>query len=210
MLENPNNPENKFIRYQYAESRLEPIWDSLVSILKDPENVIPRLEEYTFKNSSAEKAKKGVTQCEKQLDILKEQRSRISTVFVYKGIPEKEYKKSLSECNSKIEEVESQKFKFEQMLVKREESKDRNKIIQDLYEKIKTRLDNLSYEDKQYILKLFVERINLFHKRNYAEVFFRFPCSTHIDEDKHTKNVSQENTKLVLSIKTLSLYNSKK
>ena len=88
MLENANNPANKFIRYQYSETRLEPIWECLTSILKDPENVIPRLEEYTFKNSNTNKAQEGIVQCEKQIHTLKEQRTRISKAYVYKGTTE--------------------------------------------------------------------------------------------------------------------------
>ena len=48
-----NNPEG-----QCAESRLIPIWDTLVAILSDPKNVISQLEEYTFKTSSVVKVKK--------------------------------------------------------------------------------------------------------------------------------------------------------
>lgn len=205
MLENLNNPNNKFIRYQYAETRLEPIWECLISILKDPENVIPRLEEYTFKNSNAKKAKDKIIQCEKQIEMMKSQRSRISTAFMYQGIPEKEYKKNLNECNKRIEEFENQKSKFEQMLVKRDEREDRSFILKNLYQKIKVRLESASYEDKQYILRLFVERINLFHKQNYAEVFFRFPSSVRVASDKHVNVVSQqEDMKLILHVKTLS------
>ncbi|MFA7302456.1 MAG: hypothetical protein WC030_01790 [Candidatus Paceibacterota bacterium] len=205
MLENANNPENKFVRYQYAETRLEPIWECLISILEDPENVIPKLEEYTFKNSNAEKAKDKIAQCEKQIQTLKEQRARISTAFMYKGLSEEEYKRNLDECATRIEEFENQKAKFEQMLVKREERKDRNDVLKKLYQKIRTRLKNASYEDKQYILRLFVERINLFHKQNYAEVFFRFPVSTRVDKDERIMSVSQrDDMRLIIHVKTLS------
>lgn len=205
MLENANNPENKFVRYQYAETRLEPIWECLISILEDPENVIPKLEEYTFKNSNAEKAKEKITQCEKQIETLKEQRARVSTAFMYKGLSEEEYKNNLDECATRIEEFENQKSKFEQMLVKREERKDRNEVLKKLYQKIKVRLNNASYEDRQYILRLFVERINLFHKQNYAEVFFRFPTSTRVVESEGVMPVSQkDDLRLILHVKTLS------
>ncbi|MFA5736697.1 MAG: hypothetical protein WC893_00830 [Candidatus Paceibacterota bacterium] len=205
MLENANNPENKFVRYQYAETRLEPIWECLVSILKDPENVIPKLEEYTFKNSSAEKANEKIAQCEKQIKSLLEQRARITRAFMFKSLPEKECEQHLKECNENIEAMENQKAKFEQVLIKRDERKDRGVVLKKLYEQIKTRLENVSYEDKQYILRLFIERINLFPKKNYAEVFFRFPVSTRVMSDKHIEPVSQQdNMRLILHIKTLS------
>lgn len=205
MLENANNPENKFVRYQYAETRLEPIWECLVSILKDPENVIPKLEEYTFKNSNADKAKEKIAQCEKQIQSLLEQRARITRAFMFKGLPEEECEAHLKECNESIESAENQKAKFEQLLVKREERKDRSVILQKLYKQIKTRLENVSYEDKQYILRLFIERINLFPKRNYAEVFFRFPIATRITDNERVEAVSQQDSmRLILHIKTLS------
>ena len=67
-----------------------------------------------------------------------------------------------------MEEVENQKAKFEQMLVKRQDRKDRNDVLKELYQKIKVRLNTANYSDQQYILRLFIERINLFHKQNYA------------------------------------------
>lgn len=205
MLENANNPENKFVRYQYAETRLEPIWECLVSILEDPENVIPKLEEYTFKNSDSDKAKEKIAQCEKQIQSLLEQRARITRAFMFKSLPEAECEAHLKECNESIESMENQKAKFEQLLIKREERKDRGAVLKKLYQQIKTRLENVSYEDKQYILRLFIERINLFPKKNYAEVFFRFPIGTRVIDDERIEPVSQQDSmRLILHIKTLS------
>ncbi len=197
--------ENNSIRVQYAETRLEPIWDSLVSILKDPVHVIPQLEEYTFKSANETKARGKIYQCEKQIESILSQRSRIVRVFTDGGIYEKDYKEQLDDCNARILEYQNQKTKYEQMLVKRDERKDRDEILKKLYKQIKVRLENASYEDKQYILRLFVERINLFHKQNYAEVFFRFPASTDVKPSETSKVVSQPNDlRLVLHVKTLS------
>ncbi len=197
--------ENNSIRVQYAETRLEPIWDCLVSILKDPQNVIPKLEEYTFKSANSEKARERIFNCEKQIESITRQRARVVRVFLDGGIFQKDYKEQLDECNARILDYQNQKTKYEQMLVKRDERKDRDQILKGLYGKIKARLENTTYEDKQYILRLFVERINLFHKQNYAEVFFSFPSSTLVTPNEVSKVVSQPNDlKLVLHVKTLS------
>lgn len=197
--------ENKSIRVQYAETRLEPIWNCLVSILKDPENVIPPLEEYTFKSANASKAREKILQCEVQIEHITGQRGRVVRVFMDGGIDESEYKVQLNDCNSRILEYQNQKVKFQQMLVKREERTDRDEVLKKLYTQVKARLETANYDDKQFILRLFVERINLFHLQNYAEVFFRFPASVNMKHDENTKVVSQPtDLRLVLHVKTLS------
>ncbi len=204
MLQNADK-ENKFTRVQYAETRLEPIWECLVAILKDPDNVIPRLEEYTFKSANEGKALEKIKLCDKQLASLQNQRTRIVRAFIDGGLQEKEYEGQLAECVSRILESQRQKAKFQQLLVKREERKDRGEVLKALYTKIQARLENPSYEDKKYILQLFVERINLFHKHNYAEVFFRFPASIDLKQAGDARVVSQKDeVRLVLHVKTLS------
>lgn len=195
----------KFVRVQYAETRLEPIWDALVAILKDPANVIPKLEEYTFKNANAQKAQEKIRLCEKQIEALERQRARVVQVFMDGAIYEKEYKEHLDDCNSRILSYQNQKTKYQQILVKREERHDRDEILKKLYKKIQDRLDNPTYEDKQYIVHLFIERINLFHRYNYAEVFFRFPVSLNVKTSEDVKvAIKPDDLRLVLHVKTLS------
>jgi len=204
MFQKRDNLED-FVRVQYAETRLEPIWECLVSILQDPENVIPKLEEYTFKSATEQKAREKIRVCEKHIEAIESQRARVVQVYVDGGIYEKDYKMQLDDCNMRILQYQNQKQKYQQRLVKREERKDRNEILKKLYSKIKHRLENPSYEDKQYILHLFIERINLFHRENYAEVFFRFPTSFNVKHREGINVVSQPNDlHLVLHIKTLS------
>jgi chromosome segregation ATPase len=196
--------KNKENRVQYAESRLDPIWNCLCEILKDPENVVPRLEDYTFKSAGIQDANKRIKEAEEQIESYKKKRSRVSLVFTNGGFTEKEYNRELSECNSRIAEFEQQISKYRQLLVKHDERKDRNEILKGLYEKVKTRLENASYEDKQFILHLFIERINLFHKSNYCEVFFRFPSSINVRLNSVTKTSKESDMYLVLHVKTLS------
>jgi hypothetical protein len=204
MFQKRENKED-FTRVQYSETRLEPIWDCLVSILKDPCNVIPKLEEYTFKSDTEKNAREKIQQSDKQIESIESQRIRIVTAFVDGGLEEKDYKEQLNECNSRISQHQNQKKKWEQMLVKREVRKDRNEILNGLYEKIKQRLETADYDDKRYILHLFVERINLFHKNNYAEVFFKFPTSTNVKLDEGINVIShQDDLHLILHVKTLS------
>jgi hydroxypyruvate isomerase len=69
---------------------------------------------------------------------------------------------------------------------------------------LKTRLTELDYAGQQYILRLFVERITLFHKQGYAEVVFKFPTHTALPSDIPV-SVSQGNQmRLVLHVKILT------
>jgi chromosome segregation ATPase len=204
MSENLLTTKEKAIRIQYAETRLEqPIWDCLCSILKDPENVIPKLEEYTFK-SAVVNPHKRIAEAEEQIKLYTRKRGRISLAFTNGGFTEKEYQHELSNCNSRIAEFTQQIAKFRQLLVKQTERKDRDEILRNLYQKVKARLENASYEDKQFIVHLFIERINLFHKSNYAEVVFRFPATTNVMLNSVNKISKENDLYLVLHVKTLS------
>lgn len=203
MSGNQITTKEKEIRVQYAETRLEPIWECLCSILKDPENVIPKLEEYTFK-SAVINPNKRIVEVEEQIKLYTRKRSRISLAFTNGGFTEKEYQHELNICNSRIAEFIQQIAKFRQLLVKQTERKDRDEILRNLYQKVKTRLENASYEDKQFIVHLFIERINLFYKNNYAEVVFKFPATTNVVLNSVDRVSKENDLYLVLHVKTLS------
>jgi site-specific DNA recombinase len=189
---------------QCAETRLIPIWETLVGILSDPKNVIPKLEEYTFKNSNEERTRKKIIELEKQIETTKEQRVRIARAYADMGISEEEYELLMKEKTGREKELVIEKQKLAQTLLKKKEQANRNVVIAQLYEKLKAKLGNVDYEGKQYILRLFVERIVLYQKQGYAEVVFKFPTYSAVP-DTVPASVSLENQmRLVLHVKILS------
>jgi site-specific DNA recombinase len=199
----PTNAQNG-LEGQCAETRLIPVWDTLLGILNDPKNVIPKLEEYTFKNSNEATTLKKIEGIEKQMQTNKEIRVRIARVYTDMGMEKEEYETLMKEARARDKELTIERQKLSQTLLKKKEQVNRNVIISQLYEKLKTRLTELDYAGQQYILRLFVERITLFHKQGYAEVVFKFPTHTALPSDIPV-SVSQGNQmRLVLHVKILT------
>lgn len=189
---------------QCAETRLITIWDTLVSILKDPANTIPQLEEYTFKNSNEAQTVKKIAELDKQLVTINEQQVRIVRAYTDLGIEQDEYESMIKEKRSRQKELEIQKQKLSQTLLKKQEQHNRNEVITQLFEKLKSKLDTVTYEQQQYILRLFVERITLKHKENFAEVVFKFPISTTVSTIAPTDITTDGQMRLVVHVKVLS------
>lgn len=189
---------------QCAESRLIPIWNTLVDILSDPKNTIPKLEEYTFKNSNEAKTRKQIVDVEKQLETIHEEQVRIVEVYTGMQMSKEMYESKMKASRSRQKELEIQKQKLSQSLLKNKERLDRDKIIKNQFRELKEKLKHMSYEDQQYILRLFVERITLHHKSNYAEVVFKFPIKTSIPFDVPTPVSFGNQMRLVLHVKIKS------
>jgi site-specific DNA recombinase len=185
---------------QCAESRLLPIWDTLVSILKDPGNTIPQLEEYTFKNSNEVRTRKKIDELDKQIETVKEQQKRIVVAYTDMAIEQHNYELQMKEKRARQKELEVQRQKLSQTLLKKKEQKNRNEVIAKLFEKLQTKLDTVTYEQRQYILRLFVERITVFHKQNYVEVVFKFPTKTVVPNDVPAEISGDGQMRLVLHV----------
>lgn len=194
-----SNPEG-----QCAETRLIPIWDTLVAILKDPKNVIPQLEEYTFKTSNEARVKKHLAELEKQFQVLQTKRERIQEVYLEAQMDKDDYNERMKQVRKDEKDLTIQKQKLSQLLLKNNEQNDRNKIIMSLYRKLQDRLDTLTYEQQQYILRLFVEKITLHHKKGYAEVAFKFPVNTEVPSTAPASVTEGKHMRLVLHVKILS------
>jgi site-specific DNA recombinase len=193
------NPEG-----QCAESRLMPIWDTLLAILSDPKNVLPQLEDYTFKTSDEAKVKKELAQLEKQFETLGTKKQRIQEVYLDAQLDKDDYTNRMKQVRKDEKDLTIKKQKLSQMLLKKTEQKDRDKIIKSLYAKLQTKLHHLSYEEQQYILRLFVEKITLYHKKGYAEVAFKFPLNTKVPTSAPASVTEGKHMRLVLHVKILS------
>lgn len=194
-----NNPEG-----QCAETRLIPIWNTLVAILSNPQNVIPQLEEYTFKRSNENKVKRQLSDLDKQLEVLRTKRLRIQDVYINAQMDKDDYNSRMKQVRKEEKDITVQKQKLSQTLLKKYEQKDRDSIIKGLYAKLKDRLSNLSYEEQQYILRLFIEKITLYHRKGYAEVVFKFPTNTTVPESVPASVTEGKHMRLVLHVKILS------
>lgn len=160
---------------QCAESRLEPIWDCLKSILEDPDKVIPALEQYSSRNSDTENTKKKITHAEKVLTSIDTKRKKLTKVFIDADMNEREYNYRLTEIKKETARVKEELEKLNQLIVSKEDEGARPQILGELFAQIKDRLKDATYADKQYIINLFIEKITLHTRSNHADIIFRFP-----------------------------------
>lgn len=188
---------------QYAESRLEPIWETLVDILKNPKNLREPLERYSFKVVDADSIKLKQTRNNDKIKDLDSKLRKLAVLFVNnESVDLAEFKKMESQYGIEKEKLINENLKLEQSFLTKKDTKNREVVLEELYEKIKDKLDNVSYEDKKYIIHLFIERITLHAKSNYVEVIFKFPTTTVISNT--SLDVSQPNMPLFLTVKTYS------
>jgi len=188
---------------QYAESRLEPIWETLVDILKNPKNLREPLERYSFKVVDADSIKIKQTRNNDKIKDLDSKLKKLAVLFVNnESVELADFKKMESEYSNEKDKLINDNLKLGQSLLTKKDTKNREVVLEELYEKIKDKLDNVSYEDKKYTIHLFIERITLHAKSNYAEVIFKFPTTTVISNT--TLDVSQPHMPLFLNVKTYS------
>jgi len=189
---------------QYGETRLEPIWESLKDILKNPKNVYKPLERYIYKEQDPTTIHSRLEEIDKELMVIREKQKRVAELYIDNQIDKKQHESYSSEYKLEEQKLGDESTKLRQTLLTKKEKSDREVAIRNAYEQIKDRLDTVSYEEKTQIIRFFIERITLYAKDNYAEVVFRFPQTT---ETKSVKLVSQQPTDffpLILNIKTMS------
>lgn len=188
---------------QYAESRLEPIWETLVDILKNPKNLREPLERYSFKVVNNDSIKLKQTRNNDKIKDIDSKLKKIAMLFINnESVDLADFKRMESEYSSEKEKLINENLKLEQSLLTKKDTRNREVVLEELYEKVKDKLDNVSYEDKKYVIHLFIERITLHARSNYAEVIFKFPTTTVISNT--SLDVSQPNMPLFLNVKTYS------
>lgn len=190
----------------YSEIRLEPIWECLKEVLKNPKNMFDPLEKYIYRDEKPENVKERLEEIDKEIASIRIKQSRVDELYINGQIDKAKYKEH-SDANERDEKhLAADSTRLRQSLLSKKEKAEREVAIQEAYERIKSRLDNVSYEEKAQIIRLFIERLTLHAKEDYASVMFRFPSSTETTTVRLGSKVPQEEKSfpLVLNIKTIT------
>jgi site-specific DNA recombinase len=188
---------------QYAENRLEPIWYCLKEILEKPKNLEVPIEKYYFKLENKEDVDKKIESNNEKIKILDNKIHRLGMIFVNnESVSLTEFKKMEKECLAEKEALIECNLKLRQSLETKKDVRNREVLLRNLYNKIKKRLNDAIYDDRKYLLHLFISKITIFAKSNRAEVLFKFPI-TEFDTKVNFDN-AQGNMPLFLNIKTYS------
>ena len=187
---------------QYAESRLEPIWDCLKGILQNPRNIKPQLERYKFKGENKEDIKIKIADLRKKIKSIEIKEGKLISLYLdQESMNEKQYNEIYTANKQEKEKTQTEIMKLEQSFVKGKDEQDRRLVIESLCAEVRSKLDTVGYEEKEKIIHLFIDRINLFQRSNYAEVVFKF-------SQKETvilpNSAPKGDLKLILDVKTHS------
>jgi len=192
----------------YAETRLEPIWECLKEVLKNPKNMFDPLEKYIYREENPENVKARLEEIDTELSSVRTKQSRVDELYINGQLDKEKYKEHSDFNEREGKRLGGEETQLRQSLLTKKEKTERTVAIQQAYEQIKDRLENVSYEEKIKIVSLFIERITLYAKDDHASVIFRFPSSTETTTVKLGAKVSSEQSKyfpLVLNIKTMTI-----
>jgi len=192
---------------QYAETRLEPIWECLKAIIKNPNNMNAPLEKYIYKEENSAEIKERLGEIETELLFIDKKKEKVQKMYVESDMDEKRYDLYVSEYKMEAQKLTDESTRLRQRLLSTAEKKGRQTAISKVYEQVKNKLDNVSYIDKEKILHMFVERLSLFPKENYAQVVFKFPSDSSVAQVDKTVSLNPSNDKsfpLVLNIRTMT------
>lgn len=192
---------------QYAETRLEPIWECLKAVLKNPTNMNDPLEKYIYKQENTSEIKERLEEIQTELSFVEKKKEKVQKMYVESDMDVKRYEMYMAEYKMETQKLDDESTRLRQRLLSNAEKKDRRVSIEKVYEKVKTKLDDVSYADKSNILHMFVERLTLFPKENYAQVVFKFPSDIDITKVDKTVSLTPTNDKsfpLVLNVRTMT------
>lgn len=188
---------------QYSEARLETIWECLKEILHNPKNMLAPLAQYVYKTDDPKVTKERLDEIDELLETIKKKRSRVYDLLVNEHINENQCKQYTDEYDRDEQKLNDEAIGLRQTLLTKKETADREASIHKAFDRIQSRLNNVSYEDKAKIISFFIQRITLHAREDYVEVVFKFPNHT---ETSGSKVVSQvgKSFPLVLQIRTVS------
>lgn len=192
---------------QYSEARLEPIWECLKEILHNPKNMAAPLKQYVYKEEDPRRVKERLEEIGDLLDGIRKKRMKIADLLISDHITEEQFKDYEKEYSRDEQKLNDESTLLRQTLLTKQEQTERETVIQQSYQKIREKLDSVSYEEKARIISIFIERITLYAREDYAEVVFRFHRDVDVSGANKATPVCGDvcgGFNLVLLIKTIS------
>lgn len=165
----------KLCSSQYiTESRLlSTIWENLKEILANPEATMDKLREYRDQGSKRKSIEGELELTNKASLNCQKQKEKILKLFREDYIDEESCKSSLDEIRK--EELSHQKEieRLSQFLLSEQEKENRASSIEMLYERLKSSIENATYEVKCQVIRELVKKIKITGEA--LEIEYKFP-----------------------------------
>jgi hypothetical protein len=188
---------------QYSEARLEPIWDCLKEIIKNPKNMTAPLKEYIYQEDDPRVIQDRLVEINYALSDIQQKQTRLTDLLIADKITDEKFEQHEREYARDEQKLTDEATRLRQNLLSKNERAEREEAIQKAYKHIRAKLDDVSYEEKAKIISIFVQRITLHAQENYAEVVFRFHRDTTVPNKKQVSQLD-DSFLLVLKIRTIS------
>lgn len=170
----PAHTPNKCLAPTVSESRiLPPIWENLKNLLSNPKEVIEGLKFYREQKNKRARIQRKLESIKKILDAQKRAKERYAELYAEGSIEKDFYDKRVEKCNKEIENLASEKEKFNQLLLSEEEMNSRIKSLQELYQEWKKSLENATYEMKVSLVQKLTNKVMI--KGNQLDIEYLFP-----------------------------------
>lgn len=157
-----------------SESRiLPPVWNKLKEVLTDPDLIMNELRDYINQKNKKNKSQEKLKNIEKALNSFETKRERYAELYAESSIDKSLFDKKMEECRKEEEGLTKEKERLSQFLLTDEERGKRIKSMKELYQQLKTSLENANYEIKREILQRLVEKV--VKTGNKLEIEFNVP-----------------------------------
>ena len=175
-----NNPLSNSNRCKscgyHAESRIMPVWDTLKDLLKNPTYIMKHLENYASNGKKAEDVQKKIDRVDREVEGVEKKRGKLVNLYLEDGVMEYSvYKQRLGEIEQELNMLKLERVNYSQLVTSQSDKKEVVGVLKNTYNKLKSRLDNASYETKREVITLLVNKIVLFGRKNEANLFVNMP-----------------------------------
>ena len=131
--------------------------------------------ENLVKSDGTKQLSAKVTEIEKEIQKLKNERGRINTAYLdMETLTKEEYVERVKNNEKRTSELNAQRANLLSVIVSSTEKNERVGVIKGLYDSIKDKIENASYDVQTSLLRVFANRIDLNFATNTADVSFKF------------------------------------
>jgi site-specific DNA recombinase len=183
---------------EVGETRLESVWDTLKELLMNPEYMLEKLRDYDIPIPSDETRDK-LEQTSDRLVIIQQRRKRISQVYESSGVMDYvDFQKKIDECKRDEDKIKNEISLLNQKILRKDEVKASAEHFENLFEELKDKIMNATYEEKSEVIHLLVEKIHIYKYKELAEVRLNVPVfpTPVISEGENDQSSKQTNDTL--------------
>ena len=177
---------------------MESVWDTLKELLMNPEYMLEKLRDYDIPIPSDETRDK-LEQTSDRLVIIQQRRKRISQVYESSGVMDyADFQKKIDECKRDEDKIKNEISLLNQKILRKDEIKASAEHFENLFEELKDKIMNATYEEKSEVIHLLVEKIHIYKYKELAEVRLNVPVfpTPIIGEGENDQSSKQSNDTL--------------